>query len=232
MVTGMDPEEETMDETVQSLRRHKVMIIYRGFSPAECRDLTGVLCAAGLRLFEVTLNSAAALESISLLRAEFGERITVGAGTVLEETEVKQAAGAGASFIVSPDVSEPVIAATKQAGLASVPGAFTPTEILRAVRAGADLVKVFPIRPVGAGYIRQLRGPLPDVGLVATGGVDADLARECFAEGCAGVGVGAHLLGARPGAAPGDEDIVRQAGKLLAAATPADDGGPGAGKGR
>jgi 2-dehydro-3-deoxyphosphogluconate aldolase / (4S)-4-hydroxy-2-oxoglutarate aldolase len=207
-----------MPEAVEALRRHPVMIIYRGFPPGECRDLTRVLYAAGLRLFEVTLNSSAALESIGLLRAEFGADVTVGAGTVLEETDVKRAADAGASFIVSPDVSEGVIARTREAGLASVPGAFTPTEVIRAMRAGADLVKVFPIRPVGAGYIRQLRGPLPGARLVATGGVDAALARECFEAGAAGVGVGAHLLGARPGGGTGEAGIIREAEKLMAAA--------------
>jgi 2-dehydro-3-deoxyphosphogluconate aldolase / (4S)-4-hydroxy-2-oxoglutarate aldolase len=209
--------EENMREAVQALRRHKVMIIYRGFRPEECRDLTRVLCTAGLRLFEVTLNSAAALESIRALRAEFGAEVTVGAGTVLEETDVKRAADAGASFIVSPDVNEAVIAGTRDAGLASVPGAFTPTEVIRAMRAGADQVKVFPIRPVGADYIRQLRGPLPEAELVATGGVDAALARECFAAGCAGVGVGAHLLGARPGGGAGAAELIHEAEKLVAA---------------
>lgn len=207
-----------MRETVASLRRHKVIVIYRGFGPAECLDLTHVLYDAGLRLFEVTMNTASALESITRLRRAFGPEVSVGAGTVLDEADVGRAAHAGASFVVSPDVNESVIARTRDAGLASVPGAFTPTEILRALRAGADLVKVFPISPVGAGYIRQLRGPLPEAGLVPTGGVDAELAEQCFAEGCAGVGVGTHLLGAAPGAARDDEDVARQAKRLVEAA--------------
>jgi 2-dehydro-3-deoxyphosphogluconate aldolase/(4S)-4-hydroxy-2-oxoglutarate aldolase len=207
-----------MTETADLLRQHRVVIIYRGYGPQECLDLTRLLCSAGLRLFEVTMNSDSPLASIELLRAELGSEATIGAGTVLAEDEVGKAAAAGAAFVVSPDINEGVVARTKEAGLASVPGAFTPTEILRAARAGADLVKVFPIRPVGAGYIRQLRGPLPDVELVATGGVDADLARQCFEEGCAGVGVGAHLLGARPGARFDEAEVARQARRLLAAA--------------
>lgn len=205
-----------MTDTLEAIRRHRIVIIYRGEAPEDCVTIARSLYDAGIRLFEVTLNSDRPLEGIALLRKEFGDDVEIGAGTVLEPEEVDRAAEAGAGFIISPDLDESVIARTKQAGLVSIPGALTPTEIRRAVRAGADLVKVFPIRPVGgADYIRQLRGPLPDVPMMATGGVDAALARECFAAGCDGIGVGVHLLathGKRP------EDLAEQATALVEAA--------------
>lgn len=206
-----------MSDVADAVRRHKVIIIYRGFGPESCLEISRTLYDAGLRLFEVTLNSEAAYESIRALRAEFGSEVGIGAGTVLDPAEVAPVADAGAGFVISPNLDEEVVARTKEAGLASIPGAFTPTEVVRAVRAGADLVKVFPISPVGPDYIRQLRGPLPDVPIVATGGVNAELAKGCLAQGCLGVGVGVHLLGARPGEPVDAEELTRQAKQLLAA---------------
>lgn len=204
-----------MSDTLEAIRRHRIVIIYRGEAPEDCVTIARGLYDAGIRLFEVTLNSDRPLEGIALLRKEFGADVEIGAGTVLVPEEVDRAAEAGAGFIISPDLDESVVARTKQAGLVSIPGALTPTEVRRAMRAGADLVKVFPIRPVGADYIRQLRGPLPEVPMVATGGVDAALARECFAAGCDGVGVGVHLLATR-GKRP--EDLAEQATALVEAA--------------
>lgn len=187
-----------MSDTLRDILEHRMVVIYRGLSARECLTVTTELYDAGVRLFEVTFNSDQPVDAIRLLRTELGADVRVGAGTVLRDDEVRQAADAGAEFIISPNVEESVVAATKRAGLVSIPGAFTPTEIVHAVAAGADLVKVFPLRPVGADYIRQLRGPLPDVPMVATGGVDVDLAREAMAAGCVGVGVGVQLLGPDP----------------------------------
>lgn len=209
-----------MGDVLRSLRDNRVVVIYRGQTTQQCLELSRTLYEGGVRLFEVTLNSERPLESIRALRAEFGSPdsdVRIGAGTVVEPEQVARVADAGAEFVISPDLHEAVVERTKEAGLVSVPGAFTPSEVQRAVRAGADMVKVFPIRPVGADYIRQLRGPLADVPIVATGGVDAELAGECFAAGADGVGVGVQLFGER--ALSGDgEELRQQAGRLLAAA--------------
>lgn len=196
-------------EITQAMRQHPVIVIYRGQTTQQCVALTAELVALGYRAFEVTLNSAEPYDAIVALRAEFGEMAAIGAGTVLSAEQVDRAAEAGAGFVISPDTNAAVIGRTKQRGLVSIPGAFTPTEIVRATSAGADLVKVFPIRPVGADYIRQLRGPLPDVGYVATGGVGPELATECFAAGCVGVGVGIQLFG--EDALAGDTAALREA---------------------
>lgn len=205
------------DDLVRSLRNHRVLVIFRGHSTGECVELAHALYDAGVRLFEVTLNSERPYDAIAALRAELGDQALVGAGTVLTPSEVKAAADAGAQLIVSPNLDEAVVAQTKTLGLGSVPGAFSPTEVVRAAQQGADLVKVFPIGPVGADFIRQLRAPLPDIPFMATGGVDARLAAECVAAGADSVGVGTHLLGAADGvdaAARGARRLIEATGAV------------------
>lgn len=203
-----------MNDFLNDLKRDRLLTIFRGQSAAQCADLAEGLYEAGFRLFEVTLNSAGPLAGIAALRDRLGADARVGAGTVLTTEEVDQVADAGGQFVVSPDIDAPVVERTKELGMGSMPGALTPTEVLRAVRAGADAVKVFPISSVGAGHIRQLRGPLPDVPYVATGGVDEEMAEACIAAGCAGVGVAVHLLGD-----PADTESVVRGAERLAAAT-------------
>ncbi|PSK95887.1 2-keto-3-deoxy-phosphogalactonate aldolase [Murinocardiopsis flavida] len=207
------------DDVPRTIRENRVMVIYRGQTPEQCLEFSAGLHAAGIRLFEVTLNGPDPFTAITALHDAYGGALPIGAGTVLTADDVARAADAGARIIVSPNVDEAVIARTKALGLVSVPGAFTPTEIVRAVDLGADVVKVFPIRPVGADYIRQLRGPLPDVPMMATGGVDADLAGACMQAGCTAVGVGIQLFGER--ALAGDpEALAAGARRMLDAAAP------------
>ncbi|KAF4405791.1 bifunctional 4-hydroxy-2-oxoglutarate aldolase/2-dehydro-3-deoxy-phosphogluconate aldolase [Streptomyces lycii] len=184
-----------MNDLLHDLERDRLLVIFRGQSAGQCADLAEGLHEAGIRLFEVTLNSPDPFAGITALRDRLGAGARVGAGTVLTTGEVDRVAEAGGQFVVSPDIDAQVVERTRELGMGSVPGAFTPTEVVRAVRAGADAVKVFPISSAGAGHIRQLRGPLPDVPFVATGGVDEELAGECVEAGCAGVGVAVHLLG-------------------------------------
>jgi 2-dehydro-3-deoxyphosphogluconate aldolase/(4S)-4-hydroxy-2-oxoglutarate aldolase len=178
-----------------------LVVIYRGLAADAVGAATEAILAAGPAAFEVTLNTPGALASIAALRDRFGYRAPIGAGTVTTTEDVKAAADAGASFLISPHLDPEVVAATKEAGLISIPGAFTPTELVRARAAGADLVKLFPVAPAGgAAYVRQVRAPLADIPLLAVGGVTAALGRECLRAGCAGVGVGIRHI---------DEDAVR-----------------------
>lgn len=185
------------EDVLRTIQEHRVMVIYRGQTLKQCLELSAALHSAGIRLFEVTLNGVEPFTAIKALHDEYGGDLPIGAGTVLTADDVSRAADAGARIIVSPNLDEAVVTRTKDLGLISIPGAFTPTEIVRAMQSGADMVKVFPVRPVGADYIRQLQGPLPDVPMFATGGVDAELAGACMRAGCAGVGVGIQLFGER-----------------------------------
>jgi Entner-Doudoroff aldolase len=175
------------------LERRRLLAIFRGDFRDKAVDLAGVLYEAGLRVVEVTTVSPGWAKHISAVVDAFGD-MAVGAGTVLTAEQVQQAADAGASFIVSPDTNGNVIAATRALGLASFPGALTPTEILRAVELGADAVKLFPASALGPSYLRALRGPLPSLRFIPTGGVHSGNIREYLERGAWAVAVGSELV--------------------------------------
>jgi 2-dehydro-3-deoxyphosphogluconate aldolase/(4S)-4-hydroxy-2-oxoglutarate aldolase len=167
--------------------------ILRGIAPDHAVEVATALQEAGIRLLEVTLNSPDALRVISQVAKVLGDRLYVGAGTVLDASEARSAIDAGARFILSPSLDIPTIEQTRKMGAVSIPGAFTPTEILSAYRNGADIVKVFPAS-VGVSYFRDLRGPLPQIPLMPTGGVNLDNIREFQKAGAVAFGIGSALV--------------------------------------
>ena len=177
------------------IEQGRVIAILRGDFGGREHEMVAAMIEGGLTAVEVTLNSPNALDKIARLAASFGEQCAVGAGTVLHTQEVHQVADAGGTFIVSPNCDARVIATTKQLGLCSFPGVFTPTEIVAAMQAGADAVKVFPATTLGPGYIKAVRAPLNDARLVPTGGVTPEMAQEYRRAGAWAVGVGSELLG-------------------------------------
>jgi 2-dehydro-3-deoxyphosphogluconate aldolase/(4S)-4-hydroxy-2-oxoglutarate aldolase len=158
------------------------------------RRAAEALLRGGVDVVEVTLNTAGATTMIRELVAHFGERLLVGAGTVLSPSAVHQALDAGARFVVAPNTDPRVIAVCNRQDVPVVPGAFTPTEVVAAWETGADLVKVFPVSSVGPRYIRDLCGPLPDIPLVPTGGVTAENAADFVRAGAVAVGAGSDLV--------------------------------------
>jgi Entner-Doudoroff aldolase len=184
-----------MQETIQHIEAGKIIAILRGDFRGREEDIVAAMREGGLTAVEVTLNSPDALAAIRRLANRFGQVMAVGAGTVLTPEEVSQAADAGASFIVSPNRDLRVIETTKRLGLISLPGCYTPSEIVEAINAGADAAKLFPANSLGPGYLKALRGPLPQVRTVPTGGVTPELARAYFAAGAWAIGAGSELLG-------------------------------------
>ena len=179
--------------SLEQILRYQLVAILRGCEPERVPEIAAALADGGVRLLEVTLNSPDAMEVIRRLARTMGDRLLVGAGTVLTAAEAEMAIDAGAGFILSPSLDPDTIRATKKGGAVSVPGAFTATEILTAWRSGADIVKVFPAS-VGAQYIRDLRGPLPQIPLMPTGGVNLSNIREFRAAGAAAFGIGSALV--------------------------------------
>ncbi|MFN7928462.1 MAG: bifunctional 4-hydroxy-2-oxoglutarate aldolase/2-dehydro-3-deoxy-phosphogluconate aldolase [Blastocatellia bacterium] len=173
----------------------RVVAILRGDFGGRETEMVAAMIEGGLTAVEVTLNSPDALNKIRQLAAAFAARCAIGAGTVLTPEEVRQVAEAGGQFIVSPNCDPRVIQASKERGLVSLPGAFTPTEIVTAVQAGADAVKLFPATSLGPSYVKAVRAPLNDVRLVPTGGVTPETARDYLAAGAWAVGIGSELLG-------------------------------------
>lgn len=172
------------------------MVLARGVPKDVLVKGVAAIREAGVTVFESTFDhriancAAENAEKIAALKAVFGETMKIGAGTVLSVEEVRAAHDAGAEFIVSPDSDPEVIAETKHLGMASIPGAMTPSEIKRAWALGADIVKLFPADDLGYHYIQNLKGPLPHIPLMATGGVNPDTIPEFLSRGILAVGTG------------------------------------------
>jgi 2-dehydro-3-deoxyphosphogluconate aldolase/(4S)-4-hydroxy-2-oxoglutarate aldolase len=146
-----------------------------------------------IRVLEITLNSPGALTIIEELSKHADPGLVIGAGTVLDAAAANDAISAGAKFIISPSFDPAIIAATKKARAISIPGAFTATEIFAAYKGGGDIIKVFPAS-VGSQYIRDLRGPFPQIPLMPTGGVNLQNIQEYLRAGAVAVGIGSALV--------------------------------------
>jgi 2-dehydro-3-deoxyphosphogluconate aldolase/(4S)-4-hydroxy-2-oxoglutarate aldolase len=175
-----------------------VVAIARGASAAAAPAIAEALAAGGVRAFELTLNEpeAAALEAIEAVSqraAALG--LEIGAGTVLSIEAARRAIDAGATFLVMPHVDPELVAWAAARGIPTFPGCATPTEILAGWRAGAAAVKLFPASVVGPGFVRELRGPFPDIPVLPTGGVTLETAPAFIAAGAIGIGMGGWLLG-------------------------------------
>jgi 2-dehydro-3-deoxyphosphogluconate aldolase / (4S)-4-hydroxy-2-oxoglutarate aldolase len=180
-------------DTFSQIMDRKIVAIIRGAAPGDAQAIASALFEGGITMIEVTFNSPDPVAVISEMTATWGERVLVGAGTVLDVETARAAVAAGARFILSPMLDKGIIRATKDAGGVSIPGAFTPTEILDAFRSGADIIKVFPAS-VGPAYIRDIRGPFPHIPLMPTGGVNLSNIRTFLQAGAVAFGVGSALV--------------------------------------
>jgi 2-dehydro-3-deoxyphosphogluconate aldolase/(4S)-4-hydroxy-2-oxoglutarate aldolase len=179
----------------EGLAATRVVAILRAENADRAEAVVDVLVEAGVRSLELTLTTKGALEVVERLAARVPAGVEVGVGTVLTAQDVDRAVDAGATFVVSPSVEPEVIAAALRRRVASYPGAFTPTEIAAAWKAGASAVKLFPAGQLGPGYLKDVRAPLPDVPVVPTGGVDIESVGAWLAAGAVAVGMGGPLVG-------------------------------------
>ncbi len=177
-----------------ALQQLPLVAILRGITPAEIDAVGEALVASGYSVLEVPLNSPDPYTSIARLVERFGDQALVGAGTVLQPEEVERVAQAGGQLIVSPNLNESVVQATKRVGLTSVPGVLTPTEAFRALDAGADALKLFPGDAISPKVCKALKAVLPQgTELMVTGGVNAENLASFFQAGADGVGLGNAL---------------------------------------
>jgi 2-dehydro-3-deoxyphosphogluconate aldolase/(4S)-4-hydroxy-2-oxoglutarate aldolase len=168
-----------------------VIAIVRGHGPEAVARIADGLVAGGITTIEVTLDSPGALASITALAARPG--VVAGAGTVLDLSAARRALDAGAAFLVAPHLDAAVVEHVAALGVAMLPGALTPTEVVAAWAAGAAAVKLFPACPLGPAYLAALRAPLVHIPLVPTGGIDDGNAVAFLAAGAAALGVGGWL---------------------------------------
>ncbi len=184
--------------------------------PAVARELVD----AGIRIIEVTLTTPGAVTLIEELHRSLEPAVLIGAGTVVTADEAEACINADADFVVSPAASLDVIATAQNSGIAAFPGALTPTEIIAAHRAGASAVKLFPASAVGPGYLKDIRGPFPDIPIMPTGGISVTDVESWLRAGAAAVGLGAALYGTscESGVDAGLRDRALRALKGVAAA--------------
>jgi 2-dehydro-3-deoxyphosphogluconate aldolase/(4S)-4-hydroxy-2-oxoglutarate aldolase len=178
--------------TLSEILKHKIVAIIRGMPPGDVMNVAKALSEGGAKIIEVTLNSPDALSVIENLSHTLHNKILIGAGTVLNTSDAKNAIAAGAKFLISPSLDVEVIKAAKDAGVVSIPGAFTPTEILTAFRGGADIVKVFPA--FNPDYIKNILAPLNHIAVMPTGGINLDNIREFNKTGAVAFGIGSSLV--------------------------------------
>ena len=185
---------------LEYVQQRKIVAIVRGLPPEYMVRLGHALEDGGIGLMEVTYNQSApdtwkdTANAIEAVEKEFGDRLLVGAGTVIRPEQVAMTYNAGGHYLVTPTTQPEIIRMGKALGLGLFPGAFSPSEILAAWEAGADAVKVFPASSVGPGYIKAIRGPLSHIPLMAVGGVNEKNAADFMKAGCVGLGVGGNLV--------------------------------------
>ena len=207
------------------LREKKLISIVRGAPTEKITKIADAIYRGGFRFMEITFDQsgktphAVTAEQIRIVREAFDGRLHVGAGTVMTEAQLKLAAEAGAEYIISPNVDTAIIRATKAAGLISIPGAFTPSEIAGAYQAGADFVKLFPADCVDLKYIKAVRAPINHIPLLAVSGVTPENLGDYLNAGMAGAGIGSILV-TKADVANEDYDAIAQRAARYVAESP------------
>lgn len=182
------------DEQMQLIRETGIVAIVRGTGINSLFKVAESLKEGGVRVIEVTLNTPGAIEMIGQLVKEYGNEMLIGAGTVLDPETARSVILAGAKFILGPTLNPEVCKLCKRYNTVYVPGVLTPTEIMTAWEMGAHVVKIFPAGSVGPRYIKELRGPLPQVEMMPVGGVTLDNAAEFIKAGAVALGIGSELV--------------------------------------
>ncbi|WP_163539488.1 bifunctional 4-hydroxy-2-oxoglutarate aldolase/2-dehydro-3-deoxy-phosphogluconate aldolase [Gracilibacillus sp. YIM 98692] len=179
---------------LETIYQNKIVAIIRGVPSNQVLDVAKALHQGGVHTLEITVDTPNVLQAIEQIRNELEGEVIVGAGTVLDAETARAAIMAGSQFIFSPTVDIDTIKLTKRYGVVSIPGAMTPTEILTAYENGGDIIKVFPATILGPSYIKDVKGPLPHIPLMPTGGVNLENISEYFQTGAVATGLGSALV--------------------------------------
>jgi 2-dehydro-3-deoxyphosphogluconate aldolase / (4S)-4-hydroxy-2-oxoglutarate aldolase len=179
--------------TFERVRELGLLAVVRGESRAAALEVVAALVEGGVLGIEITFTTPEAERVMEDLRDEYDDRILLGAGTIQEPSQIEQAVAGGATFLVSPGCDPDLVSLMLETGLAVMPGILTPTELMLALRLGADVCKLFPGSAGGPSYLKALRGPFPDAVLLPTGGVSEENVRDWFAAGAFAVGAGGAL---------------------------------------
>lgn len=206
------------NRVMELIESKKLIILLRKVPMEKIADTARALVRGGIELVEVTFDQleedpvGTYKKSIQLIREAVSDALCLGAGTVLNVEQVEAAYEAGAEYIISPNTDKDVIKRTKELNMISIPGAMTPTEIVHAWNCGADIVKLFPADDLGYHYIWNIRGPLPHIPLIATGGVNPKTIPEFLSYGIRAVGTGVTVID-REALAADDYDTIERLAK-------------------
>lgn len=202
---------------LNNLERDKMIAIIRGLTTDQAGKTARALYQGGIRFLEVTMNTPGATSMIADWRAEFNEAMYIGAGTVLDLGMAKEAIEAGAQFLVTPNTDAEVIEYALSRDIEVFPGAMTPTEIVNAWKLGARAVKLFPMASFGLQYLKEIRGPLDQIRLIPTGGVNLNNIADYLNAGAFACGLGSHLIDKNRIQAEQYEEITKLATAYVAA---------------
>jgi len=185
----------TKEKALTKIREVGLVPIVRAPSPEDAMHAAEAIIAGGIGIAEITMTVPGALKVMEAVAERYGDKVLLGAGTILDTETCRAAILAGAEFIVTPSLDVRVIEMARRYSKPIFPGALTPTEVLTAWQAGADMVKIFPCGPVGgAKYIKALKGPFPQIEMVPTGGVNLETAADFIKAGASAVAVGGELV--------------------------------------
>jgi len=179
---------------LNELLDHKIIAILRGIEDSYAISTGQAIVDGGVKFMEITMNTEGATTRIEQWRTTFDGIAYVGAGTVIDIDHAKRAISAGAQFLISPNLDIEVIQYAQQQRIPIWPGVMTPTEIIQAMKAGVDAIKLFPMASLGVNYLSEIRGPINGVPIIATGGVNYDNFRQYFEAGANAVGMGTKLV--------------------------------------
>ncbi|MDA0839221.1 MAG: bifunctional 4-hydroxy-2-oxoglutarate aldolase/2-dehydro-3-deoxy-phosphogluconate aldolase [Planctomycetota bacterium] len=182
------------DEIVSRIKELGIVAVVRTETAEQVKGVVKALLEGGVTAIEITFTVPNAVEMIRQTRNEYGNKILLGAGTVTTPSDAAAAIGAGAEYVISPNTNREIIMLCNAFDIAVMPGAMTPTEVVSAWQAGADVIKIFPAEILGPRYIKLLKAPLPNVPLMPTGGVSPANVGEWLAAGSVAVGVGSALV--------------------------------------
>ena len=188
------------EKTIKIIEKEKLIVIVLGVEREYLIPLAEAMYAGGIRLLEITYDASGkttdeeTASNIRLLSEHFGERMLIGAGTVLTERQAALTKSAGGRFIISPNTDQTVIAKTRALEMVSIPGALTPTEAQTAHLAGADFVKLFPLDAVGADYLKAISAPLSHIRFLAVGGINLENMSKYRKAGAKGFGIGSNIV--------------------------------------
>jgi 2-dehydro-3-deoxyphosphogluconate aldolase/(4S)-4-hydroxy-2-oxoglutarate aldolase len=208
---------ERRQQIVQRIEQCGVVAVIRLQDPDRLRGVIDALGAGGVRALEVTMTVPRAIQLIDAIAPGLPAEFVIGAGTILDPETARAAILAGARFVVGPVFNRAVVDLCHRYDVAVMPGCFTPTEILQAWDAGADVVKVFPATALGPSYFKDIRGPLPQVKLMPTGGVTLENAGDWIAAGAVAIGAGTAMIDAKAVAAGDWAAITRRAASFVEA---------------